>query len=77
MRVIALACSAAAAAFSMPPIAPQVGGYGDFGIGPSHKHRRGKGLNKRRGRGFRAKPPKRSNRLTISKRVRRKHRRHA
>jgi hypothetical protein len=39
--------------------------------------RGGKGRNNRRGKGIQAKPKKRPNRLTISKRVRRKHRRAA
>ena len=37
--------------------------------------RRGKGQNNRRGKGKRSPPKSRPNRLTISKRVRRKHRR--
>jgi hypothetical protein len=41
------------------------------------KQRRGKGQSNRRGKGLQAKARKRSNRLTISKRVRRKHRRSA
>jgi hypothetical protein len=39
--------------------------------------RRGKGQNNRRGKGKRSPPKARPNRLTISKRVRRKHRRAA
>lgn len=39
--------------------------------------RRGKGQNNRRGKGLKSKAKKRPNRLTISKRVRRKHRRAA
>ena len=41
------------------------------------RQRRGKGLNNRRGKGQRNPPKARSNRLHISKRVRRKHRRAA
>lgn len=41
------------------------------------RQRRGKGHNNRRGKGEQSKPAKRSNRLHVSKRVRRKHRRAA
>jgi hypothetical protein len=41
------------------------------------KPKRGKGQNNRRGKGKRSPPRSRPNRLTISKRVRRKHRRAA
>lgn len=41
------------------------------------KDKRGKGQNNRRGKGKRSPPKQRPNRLTISKRVRRKHRRAA
>jgi hypothetical protein len=40
-------------------------------------NRRGKGQRNRRGKGAISRPKKRPNRLTISKRVRRKHRRAA
>lgn len=48
----------------------------DYGTQPG-RERRGKGQRNRRGRGAVARPKKRPNRLTISKRVRRKHRRRA
>lgn len=41
------------------------------------RQRRGKGQNNRRGKGLRNPPKARSNRLIVSKRVRRKHRRAA
>lgn len=41
------------------------------------RQRRGKGQNNRRGKGARSRPKARSNRLIVSKRVRRKHRRAA
>jgi hypothetical protein len=41
------------------------------------RERRGKGRNNKRGKGLQARPRKHSNRVTISKRVRRKHRRAA
>jgi hypothetical protein len=41
------------------------------------KQKRGKGQNNRRGKGKRSPPKSRPNRLTISRRVRRKHRRSA
>lgn len=46
----------------------------DLGFGPG---RRSKGKGIRRGNGIQAKPKKRRNMLTVSKRVRRKHRRAA
>lgn len=47
------------------------------GDGSGYRYRRGKGLNNRRGKGKRNPPRSRSNRMHISKRVRRKHRRAA
>lgn len=44
---------------------------------PDRFQRKGKGRNNRRGRGAVTPPKKRSNRLTISKRVRRAHRKAA
>lgn len=41
------------------------------------RQRHGKGQNNRRGKGARSSPKARPNRLTVSKRVRRKHRRRA
>jgi hypothetical protein len=49
------------------------------GVATDHfpKPKRGKGQNNKRGKGKRSPPKSRPNRLTISKRVRRKHRRAA
>lgn len=49
----------------------------DLDLGTYRPSRRGKGQNNKRGKGLRSKPKKRPNRLIISKRVRRKHRRAA
>jgi hypothetical protein len=72
-----LMLAAAALAFGAGPVAPPIGGYGELSAAPAKKRRRGKGQNNCRGKGLRAKAKKRPNRLTISKRVRRKHRRAA
>lgn len=65
----------ASAALSVVTIGAESAAPGlDPGLGIG-RQRRGKGQNNLRGRGAQAKPKKRSNRLIISKRVRRKHRR--
>lgn len=76
---LSLGIALAAMAFAAPAGAPvETGGFDPLGLRPARgKDRRGKGQNNRRGKGLRAKPKKRPNRLTISKRVRRKHRRAA
>lgn len=66
----AISCIPAAVALQAPPI----GGFAD--AGGVRRVRRGKGQNNRRG-GKPTRAAKRSNRLTISKRVKRKHRRAA
>jgi hypothetical protein len=64
----------AAAAMMVPAMAapepPPVGGDNVY-----RSSRKGKGRNNGRGKGLRAKPKKHPNLLTVSKRVRRKHRR--
>lgn len=80
MGLIAGLAVAASAMFAAGPGLAQGGSAGVdplTGLNPFSDRRRGKGQNNRRGKGLRAKPKKRSNRLTISKRVRRKHRRAA
>jgi hypothetical protein len=73
-----LMLAAAMLSFGAGAAVPPIGDYGDgLGLTPSRKQRRGKGQNNRRGKGLRSKPKIRPNRLTISKRVRRKHRRAA
>jgi hypothetical protein len=52
-------------------------GAGDVASDPHDRERRGKGKNNRRGKGLQAKPRKRRNMVTVSKRVRLKHRRAA
>jgi hypothetical protein len=64
----------AVAAMGMPIAAPSHGENPSDAFKPS---KRGKGRNNRRGKGKIAKPQRKSNRLTISKHVRRKHRRAA
>jgi hypothetical protein len=68
--------AAAALSFGAGAAAPPIGDFGHESA-PTRKQRRGKGQNNRRGKGLTAKAKKRPNRLTISKRVRRKHRRAA
>jgi hypothetical protein len=74
---IAVLAGLASMAFSGPVLSPPIGDSPAEGITPSRKQKGGKGQNNRRGKGFQAKPKKHSNRLTISKRIRRKHRRAA
>jgi hypothetical protein len=74
MRGLGFAFALASVALALPIQAPP----SIFTDGlTSTRHRRGKGQDNRRGKGLKAKPKKRPNRLTISKRVRRKHRRAA
>jgi hypothetical protein len=72
---VALAAVAASAA-TMPITESQQNDLG-MGIRPAKRGKRGKGQNNRRGKGAVARAKKRSNRITIGKRVRRKHRRAA
>jgi hypothetical protein len=76
-RNIPMMLVAGAAAMSMgvagTATVPPIGGD-DLSV-RQRPTRRGKGQNNRRGKGVRAKQRKRPNRLTISKRIRRKHRR--
>jgi hypothetical protein len=79
MRALVMAAAASLALASAPSnfAAPPSGEGPEWvpGLRYRSKPRRGKGQNNRRGNGLCAKPKKRPNRLTISKRVRRKHRR--
>ncbi len=70
MGVLGLAMTIGAAAMAQPLEAPQ-SGHPDF----LNSVKRGKGRRNRRGNGVQAKPRKRPNMKTVSKRVRRKHRR--
>jgi hypothetical protein len=81
MKIGGLLFAAAALSFGAHAAVPPIGDYGAEdrpGLKQRpRKQRRGKGQNNRRGKGLTAKAKKRPNRLTISKRVRRKHRRAA
>jgi hypothetical protein len=70
MGIVALA----ATALALPVEAPAHGEM-PSGMAPTRFQKRGKGQNNRRGKGKRSPPKSRPNMLTISKRVRRKHRR--
>lgn len=72
-RMIALAGASMAISFSPPPALSDPFG----GVAPDYHPKRGKGQNNRRGKGKHSPPKRRPNRLLISKRVRRKHRRAA
>ena len=76
MRLSAMLMGLAAAAMSLPLAAPNIGVEG---VSPAirSKVKRGKGHDNRRGKGKVDKAKRRSNRLHISRRVRRKHRRAA
>ena len=67
----------ALAAASFSALAAEISRSSIEGVAPVFGTRRGKGQATRRGKGKLAKPRKRPNRLTVSKRVRRKHRRAA
>jgi hypothetical protein len=77
MRInfFALAALSASAALTAP--ISVVGAVGSGLFVPEERQRRGKGQNNRRGKGARSQPKAKPNRLHVSKRVRRKHRRAA
>lgn len=74
--IAAMAAASAATAASMT-VANEVNPLRVPDLDFFPREKRGKGQNNRRGKGKSNPPKKRSNRLLISKRVRRKHRRRA
>jgi hypothetical protein len=78
VRAFGFLCGMAALALGSASIAPPHGeAPGGLSPSPARKQKRGKGHNNRRGKGAISRAKRRPNRLTISKRVRRKHRRAA